>query len=210
MAKDLTALKADVQTEMQLDPGLISDSERGRFINACIEDLSGLQEWEKEQTIAVTAGTYEVNLPTDYMATATVLWNDRPLRPIKRQAAPGSVSGTPIGYIEKSGSPNKLELYPKPEQAGSLFVVYRYKGVSLVNATDVPNFHIDVSELLIDFAVARAHRKNGNVTMFTQYMSYYEAKKGSLYDRLLKEYNSRIRTSDINNNDVPLTPYDYL
>lgn len=204
----LDELKTAIETEMQLDPGLISDSERERFINRAIEDLSRIPLWEKETSVDVTANTIEVDLPQDFNNIIEVFWDGLPLRPVKRRRSPDQVHGKPIGFILK---PNKIELYPVPSSDGKLFYVYQYKGLPLTNPSDEPNFHEDVGNLIIDYATAQAHRKNGNAFMYQQYMLSYQSERGILIDKLTREVNSRVRTSyhDELTND-PLTPFDYL
>lgn len=197
--KTLAQLRADIQLEMQLDPGLISPAERLRFINAAIEDLSAIGLWQKDHTIQNVVGA-SVTLPTDFQTPIDFFWGERRLIPAERFAPPGAITGEPITYVL---SGRRLDLHPAPITPGTLWVEYIYMGVPLVTDTDVPNFHVDVSELLVNHAVALAHRKNGNVTMFMQYMSYYDSKKFQLIDRLTKEVNSRIRIEYDNRRHTP-------
>lgn len=187
----LTELREAVRLEMQLDPGLISNAERTRFINAAIKDLSTIGLWYTDKLYEGVTGT-SVTLPEGLDTIVDIYWNSRRLRPVERKAPPGEVTGDPIGFIPVG---SRLDLYPEPVAAGKLYLEYTYTGAELVLDEDEPNFHINVDMLIINHAVALAHRKNGNVSMYREYMGYYEAKKQQLIDRLTREMNTKVRNS---------------
>ena len=61
--RTLAELRAAITEDMKLNPGLITDTERNRFINRALLDLSDMQLFEKEVTLDYTDGV--ITLPDD-------------------------------------------------------------------------------------------------------------------------------------------------
>lgn len=202
--RTLKQLNEDIKTEMQLDPGLISDAERMRFINQAINDIGDLGLFEKEIDLPVEDG--EAELPEDFLSPVCVRWQDgRILRPVPFVSAQ-SHSHNPVGF---SIVGNALRTYPL--STGTCKVLYNYRPQDVLNDDDVPDIPSGWDRLLVDHAVALAHRKNGNIQLFREYMQYYEMRKTSLITELLRKQNSR--TNEVYNQEYainPSTPFDYL
>ena len=203
--RTLGELMSAIETEMQLDPGLISDEERSRFINDCLSDLGTLSLLEKSADVASVDGF--VSLPTDLVEIIDVFWEDILLRPLESNNMTGS-SAKPIGYITYY---DNIKLYPTPNEDGNVKLIYSYRPSSLNITSDKPDIPEGWDYLLVDYAVGRAHRKNGNIGLYREYMGAYEEGKVKLMTELTKRQNSRITpTVDSNYPNRPDTPYDYL
>lgn len=176
--KTLLELSDAVKTEMQLDPGLISEVERRRFINDCISDLGGMSCFEKQASLTFTDGL--ATLPEDFVDFIALYRADKQIRP-------ATTAHTTEGFISRFP---QLEIRPHTTEALTLW--YTYAPVALVNDTDKADIPYGFDNAIIDYAVARAHRKNGNIGLYREYMSAYESKKFELYQRLTRLENSRV------------------
>ncbi len=194
-------LQNAVKQEMQLDPGLISDEERKQFINDCINDLGNIALFEKEVTLSSVGGV--ISTPTDLVSPILVRLasDNRYLKPLSMSVMPAT-GDNPIGYIYKF---NTIELYPKPTSEHSIKLYYAYRPAQLVSDTDIPDIPEGWDHLIVDYAVAKAHRKNGNISMFREYMSYYEAKKANLVSELMRRLNARV-VETVNKEGAPVNP----
>lgn len=179
--KTLSELNTAIRTEMQLDPGLISDDERKRFINDCIMDLGGMSQFEKTVSLAFTDGFATV--PDDFV-DLIALYRDG------KQVLPADIQHTTEGFI-----PCYPQIEVRPNTTETLSLWYTYAPAVLVNDTDRPDIPGGFDNAIIDYAVARAHRKNGNIGLYREYMSAYESKKFELYQRLTRLENSRVNVT---------------
>ena len=174
----LAQLDAAIRTEMQLDPGLISTAERLRFINDCISDLGSTACFEKQATLAFTDGVATV--PADFVDFIALLLDGTPLHPATTQYSTN-------GFIPR---------YPlieiRPAVTDDLTLWYAYTPAPLAVDADIPDVPAGFDSAIVDYAVARAHRKNGNIGLYREYMAAYESKKSMLIERLTKLSNSRI------------------
>lgn len=175
----LAELNSAIRTEMQLDPGLITDAERLTFLNDCLADLGNMNVMEKQASLAFVNG--RATLPNDFVDIIALFHNSRALRP-------AHTNNTSSGYALIS--PTLITI--KPEITGSLVLWYSYSPPPLVNPTDRPDIPLGFDKLLVDYAVARAHRKNGNIGIYREYMSIYEQKKFELQHRLSRLESSRV------------------
>lgn len=176
--KTLLELKNAVKTEMQLDPGLISDDERTRFINDCITDLGVQGGFEKRVDLVFTDGF--ASLPDDFVELIALYRGDTILKP-------ASTDYATIGYIPCFP---QIELRPRTSETLSLW--YEYHPSALTLDDQRPDIPYGYDNAIIDYAVARAHRKNGNIGLYREYMSAYEAKKYELYQHLTRLSNARV------------------
>lgn len=176
--RTLSQLNEAIKTEMQLDPGLISDPERKQFINDCIIDLGSISSFEKLVDIEVTDG--KALLPTDFVDFIALFRGNT-------QIKPATTSRTTEGFI--SQYPN-IEI--RPHQTETLTLWYTYAPARLEEDSDVPDIPYGFDNAIVDYAVARAHRKNGNIGIYREYMSAYESKKAELHTRLVRFENSRV------------------
>jgi hypothetical protein len=191
---------------MQLDPGLISDIERKQFINDAINDLGSLGMFEKEVDVASVDGV--VAVPNDYIGLIYVKWVDgRLLQPCRVQT--NLTTGNPYGFVLNN---TELELVPIPTQDDAVKMYYLYRPLKLVNDSDQPDIPNGYDSLLVDYAVAKAHRKNGNTALWKEYMNYYDNKKADLLFELTRRANSRV-TRMYNEDDAPTSgtfPYKLI
>lgn len=176
--KTLAELNTAIKTEMQLDPGLISDAERKRFINDCILDLGGMSSFEKQVSLNFEDGL--ADLPEDFIDFIALYRDDKLI-------LPASTQYTTSGFISRYP-----QIEVRPHATETLKLWYTYAPAEVVNDTDVPDLPYGLDNAIIDYAVARAHRKNGNIGLYREYMSAYENKKFEFYQRLTRYENSRV------------------
>lgn len=181
-------IKAAIQAEMQLDPGLVSNAERDLFLNAWLEDIASPGIFEKATTIAVSAGQAVVPIPTDVITLAEVRYGERELLPSGRVAY--STLSNPVYFCLEGGN---LILLPAPVGADTLSLIYSYRPVPMTLDTDVPDLPYHWHFLGVLYGVFRSHRKNGNIAMAREYQNEYELKKAEKMRELLTAYNSRVR-----------------
>lgn len=178
---------------MQLDPGLVSDAERRRFINDCLNKLGNLQLLEKVYTQSSVSSQF-VNLPSDFGKLKRLYWYDGSiyhlLVPVE-DASSFNSTGRPVGY-NLEGS--QLRLYPAPSSSGTLRWVYAYNPAeySTSNGGDNPDIPKTWDGLLVDYACYRSHRKNGNQVASLQ---YYRDFKESLNDAI-RSYIAYLNTKN--------------
>jgi hypothetical protein len=201
--RTLQELNDAIKTEMQLDPGLISDVERKAFINDCISDIGSIGLFEKVDTLPVVDGV--VDLPDDLITIIDVKYDNRYLIPIRRMI---TMSGDrPIGYTVMY---NVMELFP-PLSSGDIEVFYAYRPKNLNFDTDKPDIPNGFDKMIVDWAVAHAHRKNGNIGLYREYMGGYNEKKADLVNELTRRYNSRVTMQhNAEYMETPSTPFDFI
>lgn len=169
-------IQSAVQTEMQLDPGLISIDERKRFINDAIADLGGVGSFQKQVDLSLTGGA--ADLPDDFVDFIAVVRNKVLLNPTSIR---DRINGYLILY-------NKLEVFPQDTDVVTLY--YAYRPAKLVLDDDKPDIPNGYDLAIRDYAVARAHRKNGNIGLYREYMSAYEDSKFKLQQELIRRENA--------------------
>jgi len=196
-------LQDAVKSEMQLDPGLISDLERQTFINNAIADVGGIGLFEKPATLAVVNGL--ASLPDDLVDIIDVFYDGTPLTPVQR--AQKLTGTTPVGYTINY---NSIETYPQIA-TGNIDVYYAYRPAPLVLDTDRPDIPNGFDKMFVDWAVGHAHRKNGNIGLYREYVSAYMETKATLMSELTRRSNSRV-TMPYNTEYMatPSTPFDFL
>lgn len=178
--KTLSELNNAVRTEMQLDPGLVSDAERTRFINDCIADLGGLGCFEKRADLSLTDGL--ASIPDDFVDFISLHRGDV-------LVPPANIDNSTEGFI-----PRFPVIEVRPHATETLTFTYAYMPAPVSNDSDVPDLPYGMDVAIIDYAVARAHRKNGNIGLYREYMSAYESKKYDVLQRLTRVQNSRVET----------------
>lgn len=204
--RTLLQLRNAVIEDMRLNPGLIIDTERNRFINRGLLDLSDMQLFFKDATLDHTAGV--VTLPDDFMSVLGVRRTDGVWLNSIPDYYPPSVGDTPLGYIQKAST---IELYPKPTSNGQIALCYIYRLAQLTSDTEQPDVPNGYDDLLVDFAVALCHRKNGNMGIYREYMGTYNLSKESLRLELTRKLNTKIMTMQNSDNvTMPVTPFDFL
>lgn len=176
--RTLAELNEAIKTEMQLDPGLISDTERKQFINDCIVDLGGASIFEKQIQLDFVDGV--ASIPEDFVDFIALYRGGRIVKPATTQnTTEGFISRFPLIEV-------------RPALTETLTLWYTYAPAKLDISTDIPDIPYGFDSAIVDYAVARAHRKNGNVGLYREYMSAYESKKFELYQRLTRFENSRV------------------
>jgi hypothetical protein len=192
-----------VKTEMQLDPGLISDLERQTFINDALADLGSLSLFEKYATLTIVDG--KAYLPDDLVAIIDVKFDNRYLIPVKRMITMDS--DKPIGYTLNYTT---IEVFPKIP-TGSIDIYYAYRPLSLVNDEDKPDIPNGFDKMLVDWAVGHAHRKNGNIGLYREYVGAYNESKMMLMAELTRRLNSRVvMQHNSEYMEMPTTPWDFV
>lgn len=197
-------LQNAIKTEMQLDPGLISDEERKSFINKCIAEVGGIGLFEKVVTLPIVNG--KVDIPDDLTGVIELRYGGRALFPTKRRSA-NITSDAPIAYILMY---NVVELFPTLSN-GEVELHYSYRPAHLVNDDDRPDIPNGFDSMIVDYSVGHAHRKNGNVGLYREYMGGYNETKTILVAELIKRVNSRVVTQhNTEYMDTPATPWDFI
>lgn len=191
---------AAIDEEKQLDPGLISVSEKERFIQDALDDLGDLSVFEKVVTSTVTSSPVDLTTlggsDTGYEKLVEVFWNDKLLdRVSPRQADMSVESDTPRGYWTVGSD---LYLYPKLKagSSGTLKVHMIYRPL------DVPDLPREWRRLLVLYAVHRCHKKNGNTFASREYRSEYEEKKMVLFNKAIQNRNQNPTQNRDNNGPV--------
>lgn len=196
-------LQQAIATEMQLDPGLISASERQAFINDCLSNLGAMGMFEKDGTLTIVDGF--ADLPDDLVDVLEVYNGNTYIQPIETATV---MTGTTItGYIVRY---NKLESVPRVTSA-ELRIYYAYKPTKLVGDLDKPDIPNGYDKLIIDWAVGHAHRKNGNIGLYREYLGAFAEGKSDLIMELTKRANSRVMTT--HNKDFQVlapAPYEII
>lgn len=179
-------INAAIQAEMQLDPGLVSDAERLRFINDGLSTIGSLQILEKVTTTP-TISQYPTK-PVDLLRLRGLYLEDVALVP-----ANGSfdtdTTGTPHAYIIEG---DDVRLYPVPSASVSLRWEYTYSPVAGASITSsaIPDLPDGWDGLLVDYACYRAHRKNGNYLSSSQYRKDFDMTMGNKMREQISLMNS--------------------
>jgi len=195
-------IKQAVRDEMQLDPGLISDAERNRFINYWLDDVASWGLLEKSITLPVLAGNNPITLPNNLIHLAEVIYEGRDLVPTSMRV---SGEGNPVAYALEG---RQLHLLPLPSVAGEVRLLYSYRPEHLTSDVDIPEVPNDWMLLGVLYTVFRAHKKNGNTAASREYQQEYEMKKGEKVREMLQHYNSRVRV--MSDSSQPLNWIDRL
>lgn len=182
---------------MQLDPGLISDLERKTFINDCISELGRAPLFEKYTDVEIVDG--EIDVPDDFVELIELRYNHELLKPSPLSSMDVGTSA-PIRYAITY---NKIQLYPALS-TGTVRMYYVYSPMPLVEPDDQPDIPNGYDSVIVDYATGKAHRKNGNIGLYREYMSSFNSGKGELISELLKRSNTRVRnTIDNDSLSVP-------
>jgi len=184
--RNFQALQDAIRSEMQLDPGLISDEERKLFINDCLKELGRTPLFEKYAVIPIVDG--EVTLPDDFVELIEVRYGHAKLKPSPLQ----SVDLTDTAPQTYAMTYDVLNLYPAT-RTGEVKLYYVYKPELLSLPEDIPAIPNGWDNLIVDYAVGRAHRKNGNMSLYREYMGSFNSGKGELISELLKRSNTRVK-----------------
>lgn len=190
---------------MQLDPGLVIDVERQRFINDFLDKAGNLQLLEKvlEET---GVSTQYVDYPSDFNKLKRLYWYDganyQLLEPIA-DTSNFSSSGKPIGYNIEG---NQVRLIPSPSTSGTLRWVYAYIPAEYTgsNGGDTPDLPKTWDGAIVDYCCYRSHRKNGNQVAS---MQYYRDFKESLADAI-RSYTARLNSKTYSQTEENVTTYD--
>jgi hypothetical protein len=177
------SINTAIQAEMQLDPGLVSDAERLRFVNDCLSQLGGLNLLEKAAVVD-TIDQYPT-LPADLVKLKEIYADDVPLTYLTSEYDQDT-TGTPFGYVWEG---SLLRLYPIATASVELRLIYNYSPTAAASMTSgaVPDLPEGWDMLLVDYACARAHRKNGNYLSYRQYKAdYTEALAGKVREHVAK------------------------
>ncbi len=182
-----------IKEEMRLDPGLVLDSERTRFINDCMDNIGALQLIELTVTQTLVVSQYPTS-PTGLGKIRSLYWNDVKLAMLPSDKDVNS-TGEPIGYILEADS---VRLYPKPMAPGSLRWTYTGTPPYVTEAiltdetsSSEPALPVSWHSLLIEYACHRSHRKNGNILMANQYKKDYDSNMASKVRAYVSSLNSR-------------------
>ncbi|HEV3094991.1 MAG TPA: hypothetical protein VGY30_10810, partial [Solirubrobacteraceae bacterium] len=122
-------------------------------------------------------GTYKYPLPEDFLRVQDVVYEllATRLRPVDQQqfdlTAPALVSGPPEIYTLYQ---NQLWLYPGPNSSDPLLMRYMKRPPTLVADSDVPVLNQDYSQLLIDYALARAFAAEDDIEAAQFWQGRYE------------------------------------
>ena len=185
-------INAAIQEEMQLDPGLISDAERLRFINDGLSEIGALQILEKV-TETTTSDQYPTP-PTGLLRLRALYTEDVRMSAVSG-AADTTTTGTPYAYIVEAGA---IRLYPIPGDTVTLRWEYTYTPAeaSIVTDTSIPDLPVGWDGLLVDYACYRAHRKNGNYLSASQYKKDFDTTLASRIRERVSQINSAQTTTD--------------
>lgn len=202
-------IKTTIKDSMQLDPGLVSNRERERYIRDTINDLSSLGVWEG--AYEVTTATAPVTLPTTFSSLVEAYWNGKRLRKMDKRKLDGTIpAGQPLycwTAIDPADGVYKLFTYPQINMSGKVKIDFSSKAIDI--PTDSTGTGTDQNDLttygvpsewhgiIADGATAMAHRKNGNYTAAKEYQTTYMTGKNTLYIAALERINSRPVENDV-------------
>lgn len=186
-------LNEAIKMEMEVDPAIVNDTERYRYINRAVDDLASVAMFEKMVTL--DAEENPVPLPDDFIAEVAVYRVSADslvqLSPAHRY---NSASGTPVEYFIMS---NQMFLIPFSPCEIRLIYTYRPTGVSEIPGEEYDNSSPTLPEdwhpLIIPYAVALCHLKSGSVARYQQYLNEYTQRKMVKVAEYLKTYNARVR-----------------
>jgi len=199
----MAEMKLAMIDDMKLNPGLITDTERTRFLNRALLDVSDLNLFEKEASLVALNGV--ITLPDDFMNLIYIKHptTGRYLKAIRR---PDTIlSGdNAIAYVQDADS---LQLIPSVLGNVTYTVSYVYRLPALVLETDQPDLPNGYGDMLIDFAVALCHRKNGNMGIYREYMGMYNVGKFSLATELTRKLNTKVSVVQ-NSDNIGTTVYN--
>lgn len=196
-------LNAQIRSEMEIDPAIVSDVERYRYINRAIDDLGGLGFFEKSADLAAAANP--VALPADYISALAVYRVDGTnLVPLSPVSSLMSGTGLPVAYYILGGN---MHLFPF--EACTVRMVYAYRPAHVVETegaehdTSEPGLPLDWHSLIVPFAVALCHLKSGSIARYQQYLDAYQTMKTIKVSEYLQTYNTKRRV-------IKQAPMDYL
>lgn len=179
-------INAAIKEEMQLDPGLVSDAERMRYINDGMSAIGALHLLEKS-TVVETMAQYPTQ-PTGMLRLRELFCEDVPLVALDGSADFTS-TGTPAGYVTEG---DDIRLFPIPSASVTLHWEYTYTPAACasITSTAVPDLPVGWDTLLIDYACYRAHRKNGNYLSASQYKKDYDSNLAMRIRERLSQINA--------------------
>lgn len=164
------SINTAIQAEMQLDPGLVSDAERLRFINDGLSAIGSLQLLEK---VVTTQASVQYPTPPDDLLRIRALYRDNVPLACVGTVHDTALTGTPVAYILEG---DNIRLYPIPDAEYDLRWEYTYSPTAAASITSgaYPDLPVGWDSLLVDYACYRAHRKNGNYLSSAQYKKDYD------------------------------------
>jgi len=187
-------LNAQIKLEMEIDPAIVSDAERYRYINRGIDDIASLGIFENVADLE--ASSNPVQLPDDYIALIDAFRVDG-INLIKLTPVSSLRQGTglPYGYLIVDKS-----MYLVPFQPCDIRLIYTHRphyiseeeGVE--HDASVPGLPEDWHPLLVTFAVALCHLKSGSIARYTQYLDAYQGRKAMKTMEYMRSYNTPVRT----------------
>lgn len=200
-------LQQAIETDMQLDPGLISATERKQFINDALRDLSTMDLFEYKVEIPITEGVG--TLPDDFISPNMLVWKETStsMKPTYlRPELHNSISGSSSMYVIIGD-----ELITYPKATGTVTMYYMRRLPKLINPSDKPAIPNGWDKILVDYAIGHCHRKNGQIGLYREYVAAFQSEKNKLREDLTKKQNSRVtRTVSQDGFNGMTTPFDYL
>lgn len=178
---------------MEETSGFWSDEELIAEINDGYMDLvTDAKLLADPYTITTVPGQVFYDLPPDFVALRSVIYDgaDLPQMPYLERS---QEEGPPRSF-QLIG--NKLRIYPVPDDAYELTILYYYRPAPLQNDFDVPEIPEEHHRLLVLYAVAQALLKDENPA-YVAYEQQYQAGK----DQFILAMLSR-------NQAAPQTVYD--
>lgn len=192
-----------IQAEMQLDPGLVADSERLRFINDALSQIGSLGVLDKVAE-TTTAAEYPTK-PTDLFRLQELYCDGVPLAYIQ-SGHESTTTGTPIGYALEAEA---VRLYPAPSASVSLTWHYVYVPVACASITSsaTPDIPEGWDSMIVDYACYRSHRKNGNYLSSAQYKKDFDSALAMRVRESVVRMNAKKKTSSVTS---PMLSGDYF
>ncbi|MDI3298381.1 MAG: hypothetical protein QJR08_04335 [Bacillota bacterium] len=190
-SSSLSALRSLVRSELQEPQAAFwSDSEINQYINEAVQDLGRVARIAARAQVSVSAGQALVSYPSDFQALRDVAWLDLtnalwPLARIRRGVEPDTSSATPTGFIPDVGG---IRLWPTPSAGGSLILAYWRRPARLsadTDTSDLPGDPGEIDRMIVDYAVARARRKDDDPAWVAYYQTYQMARAEYRSQRML-------------------------
>lgn len=183
-----------IDEEKQLDPGLISDEEKRRFIQDALDDLGDLGLFEDVYTFT---GMNPIDLSRDsfdnftgFQSIVNVYYKGRVVNPVSpRDINIEQTGNDPQGYWLVG---TKLFLWPAPTENVTILVELNKRPVWPADLGDEIDLPMEWRRLLVLYGTHRCHKKNGNVFSANDYLNEYERLKGSLVNQAMQRRNSRV------------------
>lgn len=202
---DRREIKQAIRDAMRLDPGLIGNRERERFVNDTCRKLAALGVWEMAYAADVSASP--AALPATFSSPVEARWDGRRLQLIDRSKVPSTIpKGAPVYYwvaIDPADGAFKLYTYPEINALGKLTVEYISKFVRIptdetedgsgADSHDLSQYGVPEAwhSVVVDGAIAAAHMKNGNHLASREYQKAHDEMRQLLYVQAIEQMNSR-------------------